>query len=243
MKFTVIIAVMNGEKYLGRCLNSVLSQTWPEYEIIVRDGGSTDGTPDILKTYSRRINWRAEPDDGIYDAWNKALEAATGDWAVFLGADDFLIATDVFERSRECLATLPPHVDFAYGNLALGTDGRPVTRIVNTPLAVYSGFFKGVGLPFPATFVRVETLRKYGFDPSYKIAGDYEFTVRCLMQDNIAHLPHYVAFMEHGGVSDSPASAVRLTEERARVLREAVIPKAELIASLCLAHIEDAVEE
>jgi len=237
MKFTIVTAVMNGERFLVRCLNSVLSQTWPGYEIIVQDGGSTDGTLGILTTYSRRVNWVSEPDNGIYDAWNKALGRATGDWVIFLGADDFLIATDALERSQEYLATLPSHVDFAYGNLALGKDGRPETRIATPLLNVYSGFFRGTGLPFPATFIRMETLQKQRFDPSFKIAGDYEFTLRCLAENNIVRVPHYVTFMEHGGVSDSKASAARLAEERARVLREQVIPKAGMIASLCLEHI------
>lgn len=239
MKFTVITAVINGERFLGRCLNSVLGQSWPGYEIIVQDGGSTDGTLDILKAYSRRVNWVSEPDTGIYDAWNKALERASGDWAIFLGADDFLIATDVFERSREYLAVLPPHVDFAYGSLTLGKGGRPATRIATPLLNVYSGFFRGVGLPFPATFIRMETLKKQRFDPSFKIAGDYEFTLRCLTENNIVRLPHYVAFMEHGGVSDSKASAARLAEERGRVLREQGVPKAGMIAERCLEHIRE----
>ena len=239
MKFSCIVATLNSSRFLARTLGSVLSQTYGGYEIIVQDGGSTDATPEILSRFAKRVNLRSERDSGIYDAWNRALERASGDWAVFLGADDFLIDDGVLERSRECLAVLPASVDFAYGSLALGKDGRPKTKIVNSLASMYSKFFVGIGLPFPATFVRMETLKRYGFDPSYRIAGDFAFTARCLTGDNLARLPHYVAFMEHGGISDNPAHASVMHEERSRVLREHIIPKASLIAGCCLKYLDE----
>ena len=239
MKFTCIVATLNSPRLLGRALGSVLSQSYGNYEIIVQDGGSKDGTLDLLRRYGSRIDWRSEADEGIYDAWNKALDRAKGDWAVFLGSDDFLIAGDVLAQSRDCLAEMPPAVDFVCGNLALGKDGRPKTRIA-TPLPdLYSRFFLGVGLPFPATFVRMEILQRHRFDPSYRIAGDLEFTVRCLNGFNVARMPHYVSFMEHGGLSDNPEYAHLLREERKRVLRERVIPKANLIAECCLRYLDE----
>ena len=239
MKFTCIVATLNASRLLNRALGSVLGQSYSSYECIVQDGGSEDGTLDLLKRYGRRIDWRSEADAGLYDAWNKALDRATGDWAVFLGSDDFLIAGDVLARSRDCLAAMPPSVDFVYGSLALGKDGRPKTRIV-TPLPVlYSEFFVGAGLPFPSTFVRMETLKRHRFDTSYRIAGDLEFTVRCLNGFNVARMPHYVAFMERGGLSDNAENASLLREERKRVLREQVIPKAGLIAESCLRYLDE----
>lgn len=243
MKFSCIVATLNSSRFLARTLGSVLSQTYGEYEIIVQDGGSSDGAQEILDRFAKRVDWRSEPDSGIYDAWNKALERASGDWAVFLGDDDFLIAGDVLERSRACLAALPPEAEFAYGNLALGKEGRPKTRIVNSLSSMYSKFFLGVGLPFPATFVRLETLRRHRFDTSFRIAGALDFTARCLNGRNLARLPHYVSFMEHGGVSDNPKYAPVMYEERARVLREHIIPKAGMIAEACLRHLGEDAED
>ena len=239
MKFSCIVATLNAERLLARTLGSVLEQSYGNYEIIVQDGASGDGTLELLGRYGSRIDWRSEADAGVYDAWNKALDRATGDFAVFLGSDDFLLAGDVLERSRGVLEKLPSAIDFAYGSLALGTDGRPKTRIASPLSATYSRFFLGVGLPFPSTFVRMETLRRQRFDPSFRIAGDLEFTVRCLNGRNVARLPHYVSFMEHGGLSDSPQHAPLLLEEKKRILREQIIPKAELIAQCCLAYLDE----
>jgi len=239
MKFTCIIATLNASRLLVRALGSVLGQSYGNYELIVQDGGSTDDTPDLLRRYGSRIDWRSETDAGVYDAWNKALDRATGDWAVFLGSDDFLLAGDVLARSRDCLIGMPSAVDFVYGNLALGKDGRPKTRVVSSLSVIYSQFFLGVGLPFSATFVRMETLQRHRFDPSFHIAGDLEFTLRCLSGRNVARMPHYVSFMEHGGLSNNPEYAPLLREERKRILREQVIPKAGLIAECCLEHLDE----
>lgn len=239
MKYTVITACLNGARYLERTLHSVLTQDYGNYEIIVQDGGSTDTTPLILERYARRINARSEPDSGIYDAWNRGLERANGDWVIFLGADDFLIGGDVFSRCAPILGSLPPHVDSAYGALARGVDGRPKLRIRSSLTSIYSGFFQGWGLPFAATFTRISTLRRYGFDPSFTIAGDFDFTARTLAPGNIARIPHFVSFMETGGVSDSDAHDERLLEERSRILRDHIIPKAPLIAESCLAYLDE----
>ncbi|MDR0339738.1 MAG: glycosyltransferase [Desulfovibrio sp.] len=237
MRFSIIMAVLNGARFLQRALNSVLTQTSDSYEIIVQDGGSADGSLEILKAYEKRAALVSEPDNGIYDAWNKALVRAGGDWALFLGADDFLISENALRQSEAYLSRVPPHVDFVYGNLALGREGRPKTKISSSLASVYSQFLLGIGLPFPATFVRVETLKRHGFDPSFRIAGDLDVTARRLGPDNVLHMPHFVTFMEHGGISDNPAFADRLLEERQRVLRRHILPKASMIAERCLAYL------
>src|ERR1700722_15718402 len=86
---TVITAVYNGQPYVAGCLESVLRQDYPNIEHIVLDAGSNDGTVDVLRQYDDRIAlWRSEPDRGIFDAWNKALLEAHGEWICFLGSDD-----------------------------------------------------------------------------------------------------------------------------------------------------------
>lgn len=243
MKFTCIIGTLNSPRYLARTISSVLSQSCKDYEIIVQDGGSSDETLAILERFSKRINWRSEPDAGLYDAWNKALERATGDWVFFLGDDDFLLSPEVLEKSRDFLEKVPDEIDFAYGGMALGREGRPRAKIVNVLSAMYSQFFFGIGLPFPSTFVRLQTLRRQSFDPSFKIAGDFEFTARCLSGHNLVRMPHYVSFMERGGMSDNPKYAATLLTERQKILREWIIPKARLIAECCERHLGEGVEE
>ncbi|MDR1946879.1 MAG: glycosyltransferase [Desulfovibrio sp.] len=241
MNYSIITATLNAGRFLPRTLNSVLAQKGCGCEIVVKDGASTDGTVDILKKYGRRITWSSAPDRGLYDAWNQTLDGGIGgDWILFLGADDFLLSDDVLEGCGRDLAALPPEIAFAAGGLVLGRNGRPKTRIKNSLTAVYSLFLRGVGLPFPATFIRADVFRDRRFDPSFRIAGDLEFTARLLSSDNLAVLPRYISFMEHGGLSDSPAHAGLLLEEKKRVLRMHIIPKARLIAESCLNCLSDA---
>src|SRR5690606_34585060 len=90
-RFSVVISVFNGAKTLQKCLDSVAGQTYAARELIVIDGGSTDGTQQILRHNAGRLAyWVSEPDRGTYHAWNKALAQASGDWSCFLGADDYL---------------------------------------------------------------------------------------------------------------------------------------------------------
>ena len=101
---TVILAVLNASNTLERCLQSILKQTYQHKEIILVDGGSTDGTLSILDAYGDKLTyWESKPDRGIYHAWNKALKHARGDWICFLGADDYFWSNNV-------LADLAPHL-------------------------------------------------------------------------------------------------------------------------------------
>jgi Glycosyltransferases involved in cell wall biogenesis len=82
--FTIIVAVLNSKETLERCIESVNSQTYPYKELIIKDGGSTDGTVEILKNNDDKIAyWESSPDHGIYHAWNKALQYARGEWICF----------------------------------------------------------------------------------------------------------------------------------------------------------------
>ena len=92
-KVIVLLASYNGEKYLRDQLDSLINQTYPNWECLVIDGGSKDNTIDILKLYKQkesRVDFISEPDNGIYDAFNKGWKKAKGEWILYLGADDFL---------------------------------------------------------------------------------------------------------------------------------------------------------
>ena len=102
VKISIIMALYNGAATLRRCLDSVKSQTYRNIELIVIDGGSSDGSLEILRQYQDSIHyWESEPDRGIYHAWNKGLDHVTGDWVNFLGADDYFPEADVLIRVVE----------------------------------------------------------------------------------------------------------------------------------------------
>jgi glycosyltransferase involved in cell wall biosynthesis len=97
--FTIIVAVLNNKEFLERCIESVNNQTYPHKELIIIDGGSTDGTVDILKDNDDRIAyWESKTDCGIYHAWNKALDHAHGECICFAGADDYFYNLQTLEN-------------------------------------------------------------------------------------------------------------------------------------------------
>lgn len=240
MKFSIVIATLNGAETLSGALDSVFTQTYPKWEVVVQDGGSTDSTLDILKHCDARVNWRSEPDTGVYDAWNKAARRVTGDWALFLGADDCLVHKNALAQSFRHLATLPEAVQFAYGALLLDERKNGKNLAVNRSLrAVYHNFLLNMSLAFPSTFVRTSLLREQRFDTGYAIAGDYAFAARHITRANVARLPVWVSFMRRGGISDRPETDEALLAERLRVLRECIAPRAEEFVLAIAEHVRD----
>src|SRR3569833_120643 len=129
-KISVIMAVYNGAKSLQHCLDSYTAQTNANKELIIIDGGSTDGSVDIIKANADRIAyWVTEKDRGIYHAWNKGLDKVTGDWVCFIGSDDYWWSADVFEKMAAGLDGVYPPVRVVYGTVAvLGKDGEVLRR-------------------------------------------------------------------------------------------------------------------
>ena len=104
---TIIVAVLNSKESLERCIESVNNQTYPHRELIIIDGGSTDGTVEILKNNDDKIAyWESKPDRGIYHAFNKAIKYAQGEWIYFLGSDDYLWTSDVLEKVAQNIRTI-----------------------------------------------------------------------------------------------------------------------------------------
>lgn len=238
MKYSIITAVRNGEKYIPRLMASVFAQSYPHVEWIVQDGASTDGTLDILRPHADRIKLVSEPDFGVYDAWNRALGRATGDWAIFLGADDFFINRHSIAQCHRHLRALGSETVMAFGALLRGHNGK-IEHLLNRSMhRVYHGFLSDMGVPFPATFTRVPVLKKEKFNSSYKIAGDFEFAARILTGHNIARLPVIVSFMEMGGISDN--GGLPLLEERMRVLLSQVAPKARELVEASVSYMMNA---
>lgn len=235
LKISIIAATYNAATQLERMLRSVERQRYPYWEIIVQDGGSTDGTLDILKQHGTSVSWISESDRGIYDAWNKAVPRASGDWSLFLGADDFLMDDKALAHCAHFLKKLDAGIVFAYGVLAMGLDGKLTGILDRSRHKVFSMFISDMGLPFPATFIRTDFLKKHAFDSVYKIAGDFAFCADHIRLDNVARLPVCVSFFELSGVSSSESSRKRLLRERLRVLRKNVEPRLEEITAALLA--------
>ncbi len=206
---SVVTAIYNGQPYVARCLDSVIQQNYPNIEHIIIDGGSTDGTLNVLRQYDDRVAlWISEPDAGVYDAWNKGLAQAHGEWICFLGADDEFLPNAV--SAYMVLASEHPDAEY------LCSRGRLVKA---------SGYQRLFGLPWtwkrfscemcaahPGSMHRRRLFDRFGnFDVSYRIAGDYEFLLRARDGLNAAYMPVVTVMMRDGGLS--AAYAFRCMEE------------------------------
>ena len=222
--FSVIVAVLNGQKTLPRCIASVFKQTYPHKELIVIDGGSTDDTLDILQTNSARIAyWESEPDRGIYHAWNKALARAGGRWICFLGADDYLWHEGVLAAAAEQLAAVPDHISVAYGQVAIVDEKGAVLQVAGRPWEkVKREFRQQMSIPHQAIFHRRDLFAAHGrFDESFRVAGDYEFLLRELKAADACFLSDLVvAGMQRGGLSNTRENFVQNLREFARARRK-----------------------
>lgn len=224
LAFTVIISTLDAGATIARCLASLDGQRGaPPFEVLIQDGKSKDATLELCHRSGVVTRVVSEPDHGIYDAWNKALAHARGDWILFLGADDQLAAPDVLARAAAALASVPGDTLVAYGRVALMNSAGEVLDLVGDPWAQARTRMRGVmSLPHQGVFHRRTLFERYGsFDSSYRIAGDYALLARALSDTAPAYVGDLVvAHMAYGGVSTTPANSLRLLREYRRAQRE-----------------------
>ena len=216
----VIVAVYNNVDTLQQCIDSVAAQTYPNVELIVIDGASSDGTRDVLERSSHLVTyWISEPDRGLYHAWNKGLEKATGDWVFFLGADDYLYSAGALAEVAMQLTVIPQNIPIAYGQLMLiGSDDKELFTLGESWVSIKERFCKTMCIPHAAAMHRMNIFSRYGnFDESFAIAGDYELLLRVLKTSDAHFLGNVVvAAMRQGGVSSNPANTMRSLLEARR---------------------------
>lgn len=223
-RITVVVAVFNGAQTLRRCLDSITAQTYPNRELIVMDGGSTDGTREILAEYDAEIAfWESKPDRGIYHAWNKALGHATGDWVCFLGADDYFWSDEVLARMAQHLPAEPTGARVVYGQAAVTAKSGDVLRHEGQPWEQAKRHLVwSLTLPHPGLLHHRSLFAEHGdFDESFRIAGDYELLLRELKTRPALFVPDVVVVgFQHGGLSNSPQAMSALLREVARARRK-----------------------
>lgn len=203
--FSIILVVLNGAPTLQGCLDSVFGQTFQDFELIVIDGGSSDGTQDILARNDGRIRyWVSEPDRGIYQGFNKGLAQARGTWVLFLGADDRLHDPKVLERFAVPLAEAEGQFRIVYGEIErFDASGNLVSRKGAPWPSVRLKFRQYMALPHQGVFHHTSLFERWGvFDERYRISGDYELLLRELVENEALFIPDQVVDMRVGGISD-----------------------------------------
>ena len=177
--FSIIIPTYNSQKTISFCLESVLKQSYPHFEILVMDGASTDETLTIARSYKDdRIRTYSEKDKGIYDAMNKGIKVSKGDWLIFLGSDDTLYADTTLSN----VAPLLEGYDVVYGNVYSTRFG-----------GLYDGEFTGKKLlksniSHQAIFFNRGVFDKVGFfNTRYKSQGDWDHNLRWFYAKDVKH--------------------------------------------------------
>ena len=220
-KVSVITAVLNGADTLSRTINSVAQQDYPAMEYIVVDGGSTDGTLELIESACDIVDCCIEgPDSGIAEAMNKGLSQATGDLVLFLHADDCFADNKALTRAMMQVDNLDTIWAF---DILFGDDQRQIRRSPR-PFSVWTRFKNP--LPHQGVLCPRRVFDKLGaFDPSLRIDMDYDFWLRAYLADvPLRQVPEVLAVMGSGGVSsrrDWTGLSARFREERRVQLKHA----------------------
>ena len=224
-KITVVIATMNVEGIIQETLDSIIAQTFTDFEIIIVDGGSTDGTLEILAAYESHVSRIIQgPDEGIYDAWNKATQFVNSDWVQYLGAGDILANKDVYQNIVGYLDMAKDDRTIVYGNLELisNNTGKKFEFVSISPDDIASKLVDGrpVTPVHPETFSHIRAIKKFGFDKTYRFAADFKFMLQAFNEKPPLHVDLTITHMLVGGMTTQKKNLLDIYLEQQRVMRE-----------------------
>lgn len=209
-KLTIVTVCRNVLPEVQRTAASVHAQTFTDYEYIVVDGASTDGTTQWLKTQNN-LRWCSEPDQGIYDAMNKGARMAQGEWVIFMNAGDTFYDSEVLQRVAPCLQD---GYGLVYGDIVKERKGKEIIKRAEPPHNAHRMF-----CCHQALFTRTELLRRTPFDIQHKLSADFKFVKQMYRQGvPMRHVTQVIARFDTHGVSNT-----RLTdglEDNIAVIRE-----------------------
>lgn len=209
MNLSIITVNLNNHRGLQKTMNSILSQTSKNYEWIVIDGGSTDGSKELIEQNAEYITyWVSEPDRGIYHAMNKGIKVAKGEYLLFLNSGDYLasntILTDVFKNITG--------EDIVYGYLKKSTDGKIVDCLSKEGISLLDLWHNII--PHQSSFFKSSLFDRFGlYDETLHIVADWVFYTNAIMYGNcsVKFLPIVISVYEGGGVSSNPQECKKET--------------------------------
>lgn len=229
MKISIITATYNSEKTIVDTIKSVLSQTYKDIEYIIVDGGSTDGTISVVKSYENefqgRLKWISEKDRGIYDAMNKGIRMSTGDVVGILNSDDFYTDVDILQIVADTFLQ-EDNIEAVYGDIHFVREDHLDKCVRYYSSKMFSPFWLRFGFmpAHPSFYCRREVFAKsdlYRLD--YKIGSDYEMMVRLFKKQKITakYIAKDFVTMRTGGASNSNVrSRLTLIREDVKACRD-----------------------
>lgn len=212
MKFSIITATYNSQKFIESCIQSVLNQSYPNIELIIVDGASSDNTLQIIQSFNDpRVKIHSERDNGIYFALNKGVSLASGDVIGFLHSDDFFVHENVIEEI--ILELQNPNIQGVYSNLKYVHHSNPNQVIRNWKSKPYKPINLKFGWmpPHPTLFLKREVYDSIGlFNTNYRIAADYDWILRVFTDSRftIKYLDMYISDMRIGGASNGSVKSI-----------------------------------
>lgn len=203
-KFSIIIPTYNSSATLEACLNSVLTQSFTNFEVLIMDGCSKDNTFDIARSFSdERIRVYSEPDTGVYDAMNKGIDKVQGEWLYFLGSDDTFYSNDVLKNVS--LYLNEGKADVIYGDVKItGTNNW-----FKDKSGIYGGEFDlkrilNSNMSHQAIFYKVQLFGLWGkYDQRYTALADYDLNLRLFSKVDFRHVPLLIANYSPNGLSNN----------------------------------------
>lgn len=224
---SIITATFNSAKTLKDTIQSVLRQTNKDFEYLIIDGGSTDETIDIVKSYesefSGRLKWVSEKDQGIYDAMNKGIKMASGDVVGILNSDDYFTSDDILQTVDNAFKS--HEIDAIYGDIHFIRDGNPQKCIRYYSSRMFRPFCLRFGFmpAHPSFYCKREIFDKAGlYSLDYKIGADYEMMVRLFKRHKIKSLyvnKDFVTMRTGGASNNNVRSRLTLIEEDVKACR------------------------
>lgn len=204
MKVSIITVCYNSESTIESTIKSIVSQTYKDIEYIIVDGNSKDNTMNIIKNYEKYISkWISEPDNGIYDAFNKGIALANGDIIGIVNSDDYL-ENDSVEKIVNCFLELSD-ADLVHGNMRIVNENGKFLYINKGKKELLKTRFVSMPVCHPTVFVKKSVYDDIGlFDTNYRIAGDYDFILKCIDNKKVFYyIDEIISNMRVGGASDN----------------------------------------
>lgn len=203
MKITIITVSFNCEKTIEQTINSVLLQTYKDIEYIIIDGNSSDNTVNIIKKYEKNISyWISEPDSGIYNAMNKGIKKATGEYIQFLNSDDALVSEETIELVCNALKKYG-YPDILSAAIWMVDEKNCIQKIGGNNINL-DDIKNGINIPHPGMFMKREILNEYGFNENYKIVSDFDLVLRCAFANkSFCFIKEPVVFFSDVGISSN----------------------------------------
>lgn len=213
MKLSVITINYNNRDSLKKTIESVVNQTYKDFEYIIIDGGSTDGSVEVLKEYSDKIDyWVSEPDKGIYNAMNKGIDIAKGEYCIFLNSGDSFC-------NYQTLSLSVPFLDGT--DVVAGYAKLDTGEIVIYPKEITLQSLYNHQQPcHQSSFIKTELLKKHRYDEKYKLVSDWKFFIHIFIYDNSSFKPIDIVVSVYDTNGLSSTNRTLIDEEHVKVLRD-----------------------